>query len=104
MTVHVVVQEHGPKAGLDNPGGEEMRAQLGGKDAGLPFFAFLDVDEEMLANSLRPDAGRPSAANIGYPAKPEEIEWFLAMLAKAAPEMPAAESARVGQWLRDHDK
>ena len=102
MTVHVVVEEHGQKAGLDNPGGEELLSVLGGKEAGLPFFAFLDGHGGLIVNSMRPVEGQSRGTNIGFPAQPEEIDWFLAMLAKAVPEMPAAQSGLIGDWLRKH--
>ncbi len=98
----MVVQEHGEKASLNNPGGEELLAQVGGKDSGLPFFAFLDGGGGTIVNSMRPDAGKHSAANIGYPGEPHEIDWFMMMLGKAAPEIPSAESGAIEQWLRQH--
>jgi hypothetical protein len=101
VPVHVVVHEFGEKASLDNPGGQELEARLGGKDAGLPFFAFLDGGGGMIVNSIRPAAG---VANIGYPGEPEEIDWFMVMLGKAAPGMPPAESAVIEQWLRKHNR
>ena len=103
VPVHVAVQEHQDKASLNNPGGEELMTRLGGHGAGLPFFAFLDAHGETIVNSLRPDA-KHGNGNIGYPAQPEEIDWFLAMLGKAAPAMPAAERASIEQWLRAHNK
>lgn len=102
MPVHVVVQEHGDKASLTNPGGEELLAQVGGKDSGLPFFAFLDEGGGTIVNSMRPDAGKHSAANIGYPGEPQEIDWFMTMLGKAAPGIAPAESGAIEQWLRKH--
>lgn len=99
----MVVQEHGDKAALDNPGGAELMAKLGGKDAGLPFFAFLDPAGNMIVNSMRLVPGK-KPSNIGYPSAPEEIDWFMAMLAQAVPGMPAAESTTLEQWLRQHAK
>ena len=103
VRVHVVVEEHGDKAVLDNPGGAEWMAKVGGKDAGLPYFAFLDGSGAVLVNSMRPQPGR-KPANIGYPSEPVEIEWFMTMLAKAAPQMEASEATTLEQWLRLHAK
>jgi hypothetical protein len=103
VPVHVVVQEHGEKASLDNPGGEELMAKVGGKDQGLPFFAFLDANGEMIVNTMRPDRHKPGGNNIGYPGEPEEIDWFLTMLRKAVPDMPSTESETIEQWLRKHE-
>ncbi len=102
VAVHVVVEEHGDKESLDNPGGAEWMAKLGNKDGGLPFFAFLDGRGEAIVNSMRPGDAKSKAANIGYPSAPEEIDWFMTMLGKAAPKMPAAESVTIEQWLRKH--
>ena len=102
MPIHVVVQEHGEKASLNNPGGEELLAQVGGQDSGLPFFAFLDGRGGMIVNSIRPHAGKSSAANIGYPGEPEEIDWFMTMLGRAVPGIASAESSAIEQWLRQH--
>jgi len=63
-------------------GGQEMldgyRAGAGlKKGGGIPWFVFLDKDGKVLAHSDGPEG------NTGFPAKPEEIEHFAAML-KAA--------------------
>jgi hypothetical protein len=94
----LTVKEHGAKALLDNPGGAEERNRLGGGNAGLRFFAFLDANGELIVNSLPPVAGRP-AMNIGDPRKPEEVEWFLLMVKKAAPVTPE-QSAVLERCLR----
>jgi thiol-disulfide isomerase/thioredoxin len=102
VRVYVDIEEQGDKESLNNPGGEELRARLGGKRAGVPFFAFLDSNGEMLVNSMRPAEGKDPAANIGYPNEPNEIDWFLTMLAKAVPAMPRGEASIIEQWLRSH--
>jgi thiol-disulfide isomerase/thioredoxin len=102
VAVHVVVLEHGDKEYLDNPGGAEWMAKLGGKGSSIPFFAFLDSRGEAIVNSIRPGDGKSGAENIGYPNEPHEIDWFMTMLGKAAPQMPAAEAATIEQWLRKH--
>jgi hypothetical protein len=104
VPVHVVVKEDGEKASLNNPDGEELLAKVGGRNSGLPFFAFLDAGGEMIVNSTRPAAGKSGPSNIGYPSAPEEIDWFLVMLKKAVPNMTPAESGTIEQWLRQHSK
>jgi hypothetical protein len=102
VPVHVTVQEHGDKASLNNPGGEDLLARVGGKNSGLPFFAFLDGAGATIVNSMRPETGK-SGSNIGYPGEPGEIDWFLVMLAKAVPQMRPEETAAIEQWLRQHN-
>ncbi len=50
-------------------------------------------------NSIRPGKDGKSG-NIGHPFKPHEIDWFLTMLAKAAPRMTPKEKATLENWLR----
>lgn len=49
-----------------------------GKSGGIPWFEFLAPDGTVLATSTA------EGGNIGFPAKPEEIAWFVGML-KASP-------------------
>jgi len=60
-------------------GGQEMlTATRGTEKGGIPWFAFLDADGNVLVTSDGP------AGNTGFPAKPEEIAHFRTMLEKAA--------------------
>ncbi len=49
------------------------------KSGGIPWFAFLDAKGDAIVTSDGP------RGNIGYPAAPEEIDHFIAMLKKVAP-------------------
>ena len=100
----LTVQEHAGRTPLNTPGGEELMAKLGGKDAGLPFFAFLDAKGDAIVNSLRPVAGKPKRENIGHPVQPGEVDWFMAMVKQAAPAMPPDEAEVLEGWLRSQEK
>ncbi len=93
------VQEQDAKKDLDNPGAEAVMAKYGGEKAGLPFIVFLNEKGEMVVNSLRPRSG-----NIGHPMEPYEVDWFLAMVKKAAPAMTADEAKVLENWLRAQKK
>jgi thioredoxin-related protein len=100
-----VEEKAGKHPELESPGGEDLALKLGGSNAkgrviGVPFFLFLDANGEPIVDSKRPVEGRPGGANIGYPAKPEEIDWFMTMLKKAVPSMTADESHTIDEWLR----
>ena len=99
MQARLDVQEHGDKKALDNAGADEVMKQVGAKDEGLPFFAFLNEKGETLVNSNRPGAG-----NIGHPFKPEEVDWFLDMLKKGAPAMSPSEAKVLETYLRAQKK
>lgn len=79
-------------------------ARFGGKDAGLPFFAFVDANGETIVNSLRAVAGKPQPQNIGHPYEPEEVDWFLTMVKRAAPGISPDESKVLEDWLRAQKK
>lgn len=65
------------------------------RSAGLPFLVFLDGQGQTLATSLRPgDRG------IGYPTEPEELDWFVHMLATAAPDSTALQRRNAREACR----
>ena len=98
MLARFTTQENKNSKAVNTPGAAELYKRLGGP-GGLPFFAFLDEHGAMIVNAIRVKDGKP-AGNIGYPSEPFEIDWFMAMLAKAVPQMTAAESATLEKWLR----
>lgn len=90
------VSESAGNKHLENRGGAGVLHRLGGRDQGLPYFAFLDAKGELVVNSRREGQG-----NIGYPAQPEEVAWFLIMVRRAAPEMSDAEARTLEDTLRN---
>ena len=80
VPVKLVVQENTKNKALENPGADTLLQKLGGPD-GLPYCAFLDARGSLIINSKR------DGQNIGYPAEPQEIDWFVQMMKKAAPKM-----------------
>jgi len=75
-----------------------------GGPAGLPFYAFVDTRGDVIVNSMRPGDNGKKPENIGHPDKPEEVDWFLAMVRKAAPQSTPEESAVLEHWLRNQKK
>lgn len=94
--------ETGEKKVLDTPGGDEFLKSVGGPD-GLPFMVFLDEKGALIINSQRP-TGQGKTENIGHPYQPEEVDWFMKMVAKAAPRMTSAEAGTLEKWLRNQPK
>ncbi len=80
VPVKLVVQENEKKKALENPGADDLLRKLGGP-SGLPYFAFLDSHGAVIVNS------KHDGQNIGYPGEPDEIDWFLQMIRKAAPKV-----------------
>jgi thioredoxin-related protein len=106
VMTHVSVEEEvGKHPERNSPGGEELLARLGGADAlgritGVPFLAFLGANGDLIVNSNRPVKGKARGENVGYPAAPEEIDWFMTMLSKAVPVMTTDESRTIDTWLK----
>ncbi len=86
----------------NTPGAEKLQSAMGGGDAGFPFVVMLNAEGKPITTALRPVEGSDSDRNIGYPTKPEEIEWFMQMLHQAAPSLSEKEKAKVRRWLDDH--
>jgi thioredoxin-related protein len=111
VRVYFTVQEPVGSKDLNTPGGDELLAALGGARQGMPFFAFLggqaapffasmDGPGAMIVNSIDPGGDGKKGGNIGHPAEPHEVDWFLVMLGKAAPGMTAGERGVIEKYLR----
>lgn len=79
VTVWLTVMENGEKKADENPGGDAWLKKYGGDSEGIPFSVVFDAGGKALADSRVNGKAR---GNIGYPAKPEEIAWFMTMLGK----------------------
>ena len=97
VVVTLDVIERGEKEALENPGAEKFLAELGGEKSGLPYYAFLDSKGKKLADS---NVLPPKNSNIGYPAAPEEIATFTALLKKTATGITTAEVDKITEWLK----
>ncbi|MGB9455137.1 MAG: thioredoxin family protein [Bryobacteraceae bacterium] len=100
VLARLTVQERDARKSLNNPDGDKVMAQTGGRFVGLPFFALLNEEGETIVNSIRPGEGNAAERSIGYPVTPQEVDWFLVMLKRAAPEMSADEARVLEQRLR----
>ena len=90
------------KQNLNTPGGADLWKRLGGSD-GPPFIAFLDAQGNLIVNSNRPKEDGKTE-NIGHPMEPEEVDWFLAMVHKAVPQITHEESDTLEHYLRNQKK
>ncbi len=94
----VMESDKGKIDSLENPGGRDIMARLGGEKAGLPFYAFLDSTGTMLCNSI----AMPGDNNIGYPATTEEIATFGKLLERSAPAMSGNDRETILAYLTAH--
>jgi hypothetical protein len=63
---------------------------------GIPFHLFVKPDGTAIVDSKENGNGN----NIGYPAEPNEIKWFMTMLERAAPKMTADERGVIEAKLK----
>jgi len=84
----------------DTPGAVALRTALGASgEPGFPFIVMTSDDGNPIVNSYR---NGDKNANIGYPALPSEIDWYIDMLKRAAPSLSPADLATTRNWLREH--
>ncbi|HVZ83392.1 MAG TPA: thioredoxin family protein [Terracidiphilus sp.] len=84
----------------DTPGGVKLRTALGAvKEPGFPWLVMTGDNGKPLVNSYR--NGDPNG-NVGYPAAPEEIDWYIGMLRRAAPALSPEDIAATRAWLQQH--
>ena len=93
VPLKLVVQENAQNKSLENAGAEAVFKKMGGPD-GLPFSAFLDAKGELIVNS------KGSSGNIGYPAQPAEIDYFMQMMKKTVPDMATEDTKVIETALR----
>jgi thioredoxin-related protein len=90
------VEERGEKIQThENPGGQQILTDLGGRDAGLPFLVFLNKKGVLLVNSNV----MPEGKNIGYPGSKDEIAAFLELLKKAAPQLTQRQRTTISRYF-----
>jgi len=97
VIVNLTVQERDDKKALENPGADRAMVQWGGKEAGLPFYVFLDSDGTKIADSN----AMPNGTNVGFPGNPEEVAVFVGMIGKAAPNLSRADRQTLSDVLTD---
>lgn len=93
VPVKLVVHENDKNKSLENAGADDLEKKWGGP-AGLPYSAFLSADATLIADS------KMDGNNIGYPAAPEEIAFFLKLMKRAAPTMTAEDAKVIETALR----
>ncbi|MEW5842458.1 MAG: thioredoxin family protein [Bacteroidota bacterium] len=81
---------------LENPGGREIMAKLGGEKSGLPFYVFLNDTGKKLADSNV----MPKDQNIGYPGSDDEIAAFVKLLKLSAKHISEEQLTTIIDYLK----
>jgi thioredoxin-related protein len=100
VIVPLTVMESEQLKANENPNGMAVLKELGGENQGIPYFAAIGKNGKMIMNSKRPIEGK-EAANVGCPATPEEIAYFMKFLEKTAPKITAAERDLIAKKLAE---
>jgi thiol-disulfide isomerase/thioredoxin len=80
----------------NNPGGDTLLTHYQGKTSdGIPFFAFLDANGQLLGTSN----AMPDGSNIGHPDKDDEIVAFDKLLRSVAPAITDEQRATISRHL-----
>ncbi len=83
VVCHLTVDESPEKKKLETPGADAFRKIYHGEQAGLPFWLILDKNGKFLGDSKMLPAGAAAGTepqNIGCPATPEEVAYFIRLL------------------------
>ena len=84
----------------DTPGGVALRSNLGAVgEPGYPFLVMTGDNGTPIVNSYR---NGDTHDNVGYPDLPQEIDWYIQMLKRAAPSLSPADLAATKAWLQKH--
>lgn len=100
VVVTLIVNESADHKDLENPGGLDVLAKLGGADSGIPYFAVMDPSGKTLINS-NPNKEKPG--NVGFPVEDFEIAHFMKML-KTTSKLTEKELAEVDTWFKANAK
>lgn len=103
VPVKLVVQENEKNKALENAGADAWLKKVGGPE-GLPFSAFLDSHGTLIVNSKRSSSTGSDGGNIGFPFEPQEVDWFVTMMKKAAPKIAEADLKVIEASLRAQKK
>jgi thiol:disulfide interchange protein len=95
VLLELTVQEIDEKKALEDPGAEDLMKEMGGANAGLPFYFFLDKEGKKIGDSMV----LPGGKNIGHPANAKEIAAFAGLLERTAPRMTSRQRARIVEYL-----
>lgn len=108
ITRITVAEENGGNPALNNPGGLNLLIKFGGVGAGgvanLPFISILNEKGKLLTSSNPATKGNWPNGGIGFPTKPDEIDWFVAMLKKGSPTLTTEEAQAIKDWLSQKSK
>lgn len=101
VITHLTVLESGSEKDKENKGADELLKQYKALESGIPFWAVLDKQGNMLRNSFLKNADG-SLSNIGCPASESEVAAFTQII-KASSALTDKELATIAAIFRLND-
>lgn len=78
---HLTIDESPEKKMFENPGAAELRTKYMGDHQGIPYWFIINANGKLLADSrLHSEDGKVTGNNVGCPAKPEEVDYFVRVI------------------------
>lgn len=81
---HLTIDESKDKKNLENPGADAIRTKYHGDNSGIPYWFILDKNGKLLGDSRLTDSNGKPGGNVGCPAKPEEVDYFINLIGKTS--------------------
>lgn len=91
---HLVVMESPNKKNLENPGADALLAKYKGDRGGIPFWYIIDPKGNLIADSREDKPDGTKGGNVGCPAQPNEVAYFIKVL-KASSSLNQDELAAI---------
>lgn len=100
--IEIYVNESPELKNSETPGGADYLKKWKGEKSGIPYLVMLNSKGEVLGNSLaKQDDG---ASNIGHPMTDAEIETYMKLLTKAAPNASKSDLDGIKAKLMAQDR
>jgi thiol-disulfide isomerase/thioredoxin len=103
---HLVAYESKDKKSLENPGAYAFLSKYNADDLGLPSWFIFDQNGNLLADSQMRQRGASNTTqgeNIGCPATPKEVAYFIDVLKKTSHLSVAQQAAIEKRFLKNED-
>jgi hypothetical protein len=81
---HLTVDESSDKKNLENPGAAELRTKYNGDKQGIPYWFILNANGKLLADSRLHSDGKVTGNNVGCPARPDEVNYFISVIKRTS--------------------
>jgi thiol:disulfide interchange protein len=102
---HLTVMENGANVSLENPGAQKMLEDYGGGQSGIPYWLIFSPDGKLLADSkFHSDdpADKANNQNMGCPAQPAEVDYFIQVLKKTSTMSNSEAAAVKARFLKNN--